>query len=144
MFANPKWFKRRKYLGWGITPATWQGWLYLLGYVAVIGITTLASQWLGLSINHKVAALSVILGFIALDAIHIMRHLGNDERETQHEALSERNAAWAMLVVLGIGIFYQVIQGLIQQTWMLDPFLVAALFIAVIAKSATNKYLSDK
>jgi len=32
---NPKsyWFKRKLY-GWGWTPATWQGWLAILGYVA--------------------------------------------------------------------------------------------------------------
>lgn len=29
MLGNPKWFKRRKYSGWGLTPATWQGWVYL-------------------------------------------------------------------------------------------------------------------
>lgn len=36
---NPQgyWFKRKLY-GWGWIPATWQGWLVLAGYLAVIVI----------------------------------------------------------------------------------------------------------
>ena len=29
MIGKPEWFTRKK-IGWGITPATWQGWLYIL------------------------------------------------------------------------------------------------------------------
>lgn len=29
------WFKRKRY-GWGWTPSTWQGWLIIFGYLAII------------------------------------------------------------------------------------------------------------
>lgn len=29
------WFKRKRY-GWGWTPVTWQGWLVVFGYIALI------------------------------------------------------------------------------------------------------------
>lgn len=34
---NPEhlWFKRKLY-GWGWTPVTWQGWVVVLGYVALV------------------------------------------------------------------------------------------------------------
>jgi hypothetical protein len=34
---NPEgyWFKRKLY-GWGWTPAKWQGWAFLFGYVAIV------------------------------------------------------------------------------------------------------------
>ena len=34
---NPKkfWFKRKLY-GWGWTPVTWQGWLVILGFIAIL------------------------------------------------------------------------------------------------------------
>ncbi|MEI6326574.1 MAG: hypothetical protein WCO78_00460 [Candidatus Roizmanbacteria bacterium] len=31
---NPLWFKAKEY-GWGWTPATWQGWLLLISYIAI-------------------------------------------------------------------------------------------------------------
>ena len=34
---NPEgfWFKRKRY-GWGWTPATWQGWTVVIGYLVVV------------------------------------------------------------------------------------------------------------
>lgn len=36
---NPErlWFKRKLY-GWGWTPATWQGWVIILGFLTVLGV----------------------------------------------------------------------------------------------------------
>ena len=36
MVGKPNWFKRRKYGGWGLTPATWQGWAYIAIFVAIL------------------------------------------------------------------------------------------------------------
>ncbi len=33
--SKPIWFKAKRY-GWGWTPATWQGWLILAAFVAVV------------------------------------------------------------------------------------------------------------
>jgi hypothetical protein len=35
MFGKPEWF-RDKTFGWGLTPITWQGWLYTLAWMGVI------------------------------------------------------------------------------------------------------------
>lgn len=40
---NHYWFKR-KLFGWGWTPATWEGWVVLLGYVILFGGFVLASE----------------------------------------------------------------------------------------------------
>lgn len=39
---NPKgyWFKRKLY-GWGWTPATWQGWLVVLGFVLLVVLNSI-------------------------------------------------------------------------------------------------------
>jgi hypothetical protein len=44
--AGP-WFRKRRSLGWGLSPASWQGWLLTLVYAAVLivaGTTVAASQ----------------------------------------------------------------------------------------------------
>ncbi len=33
--TNTYWFKRRRY-GWGWTPVTWQGWLTIIAFVAIV------------------------------------------------------------------------------------------------------------
>ncbi len=38
--SKPIWFRAKTY-GWGWTPATWQGWLVVLGYVVAIEGSTL-------------------------------------------------------------------------------------------------------
>ena len=35
MFGKPEWF-REKTWGWGLSPIAWQGWLYALGWMAVL------------------------------------------------------------------------------------------------------------
>jgi hypothetical protein len=35
MDKSSYWFKRKRY-GWGFTPATWQGWAVVLGYLVVV------------------------------------------------------------------------------------------------------------
>lgn len=35
MDKSSYWFKRKRY-GWGFTPATWQGWAVVAGYVIVV------------------------------------------------------------------------------------------------------------
>jgi hypothetical protein len=38
--TNPYWFKP-KVFGYGASPTTWEGWLVVVGYCAVVGLVTL-------------------------------------------------------------------------------------------------------
>lgn len=141
MIGNPNWFSRRKYTGWGFTPKTWQGWIYvivMIAPIAAIAATQTTSAW--------AMPFMVIWAIIfAADFIHIMRGLKKDERERIHEAIAERNALWAMLAVLVIALGYQVAVGVsINDPYQIDPFILAALIVAVIAKAVTNMYLDRK
>ncbi|MDP6445771.1 MAG: hypothetical protein QGG36_24340 [Pirellulaceae bacterium] len=37
MFGQPHWF-REKTIGWGVTPITWQGWLYSAAWAGAISL----------------------------------------------------------------------------------------------------------
>jgi len=144
MFANPKWFKRRKYTGWGITPASWQGWLYLLGFLSFILIVYSVLHSFGVKQEYTIVVVAFLMALMVVDAVIIMCRLTKDERQTQHEAIAERNATWAMVIIIGIGVIFQVIVGIINQNFSLDPFLIVALLCGVLAKGITNWFLIDK
>ena len=36
MFGKPHWFIKKK-IGWGLTPVTWQGWVYTAAWALIIG-----------------------------------------------------------------------------------------------------------
>ncbi len=141
MFAKQGWFKRRKYTGWGLTPASWQGWLYILVIIAPL----IAVQEID-SIPGSVR-LWFMLGWaavIAVDLIDTMRKLPTDEREKIHEALAERNALWTILIVLTVGVAYQAAQTAIRGQVLIDPFIIAALLLATATKAISNYYLDHK
>ena len=137
MIGKTHWFKRRKYSGWGVVPATWQGWVYTVVMIApLVGL----SFW---QVNAPVLAV-IIVWFVvfAVDCSIIMVGLPKDERETIHEALSERNALWVMIAVLIIGVGYQTATAVAEgnDAWI-DPVIIIALFAALIAKAVTNYWL---
>jgi hypothetical protein len=35
MFGKPRWFKPKRF-GWGLTPVSWQGWIYVLVWIVVL------------------------------------------------------------------------------------------------------------
>jgi len=75
-----------------------------------------------------------IILFLA-DIFHIMIQLKKDERERLHEAISDRNALWfMMLVLIGWVLFKQ----------DLNPIFFVTLIGAAVVKAATNFYLRDK
>lgn len=47
---KPLWFKRKSY-GWGWTPATWQGWLTLAGFLALMVANTIRLNMARTSVN---------------------------------------------------------------------------------------------
>jgi len=138
MFGNPKWFERRKYGGWGLHPKTWQGWAYILIMVLPYIIFQSLPYWDELTRTY--VTIGWVL-FLSIDMVHIMMNLDKDEREYKIEAISERNAAWAMVLVVTIGLMYQVITSAINKTFYVDWFLVVALFGGMIVKTVSNYYL---
>jgi hypothetical protein len=137
MIGKPSWFSRRKYLGWGVFPSTWQGWAYLAVAVALIS----ASQALPVREQARLTVTIVLAVVLAADLIHIMVAMPRDEREKVHEAIAERNALWVMLAVLVIGVGEQAAASVAHNDFRVDPIILAALVGAVLAKAVTNIYL---
>ena len=92
----------------------------------------------------KLIALMVFGVVFSIDAVHIMIRMKKDERERLHEAIAERNAMWAMITVLCIGIAYQAAQSAVLGAVKVDPVVIIALFAALAVKAATNFYLDRK
>ena len=138
MLGKPEWFERRKFMGWGIKPKTWQGGLYLVALLAPLII--FVSYFKGAEeVKFGVVGLWVV--FVLLDTLDIMRKLNKDEREERHEAIAERNAAWFMVAVLTVGFGYDMIMSTIQGVFAVHPFIVVALFGAVVVKAVSNYWL---
>lgn len=140
MIGNPKWFGRRKYTGWGLTPATWQGW----AYIGVSIVTFIIINHLPIEVVTQRLLVFVWAGILGVDILDMMIRLRKDEREKIHEALAERNAAWIMILALSLGFGYQVITSSLAGKGQYDPVILIALFLGVIAKAATNWYLRNK
>jgi hypothetical protein len=144
MLGNPKWFKRRKYSGWGLAPATWQGWVYLGVLVVIVFLVSLLAISLQTRMLYRVLIVLFAFLLILIDSIDVMIKMDKDERETAHEALAERNAAWVMSLILTGGIIFQLTFSLLRGELYVDPFVIAALFGGVIAKGISNWYYLDK
>jgi hypothetical protein len=140
MIGKYQWFKRRKYTGWGFTPASWQGWVYII--VAVIPIILLTS----LTIVTQARTILIVIWaiVIGIDFIDIMIHLPKDERDRMHEAISERNALWVILIVLTIGVGYQASVGIVKGTVGVDPVIIIAIVAGLFAKIISNIYFDKK
>jgi len=134
MIAKSTWFRMRKYGGWGLTPATWQGWLYLL----IIILPVFLIKNLNLAVSTKNLIMFGWVGFFSLDFISILLTLKKDEREKIHEAIAERNAMWFIITALVADLAYQSITGIV------DPVILITLLGAMIIKSATHLYLRNK
>lgn len=138
MLGKPQWFKRRKYAGWGFWPRCWQGWVYLM----VIALPLFVIQAVPFrSDEARLIALFVWGMVIFFDSVHIMMKMPKDERERTHEAIAERNALWAIILVLCVGVAYQAAVGLVRGQVTLDPVIFIALFAGILAKAATNIHL---
>jgi len=136
MIGKPEWFRRRKYTGWGITPANWKGWAYIGGIILVAIII----QFL-LPLSQKIKTITTYAWvlLVVLDVIHIMANLKNDEREARIEAIAERNVAWVMITVLAICILYESVRtALIGGTPVVDLLLFVVLGAALLTKIISN------
>ncbi len=141
MLGRPEWFKRRKYGGWGITPATWQGWVYVAVIIIPFAVFQSLPFW---QENVRIGVTIGWLVFLFLDVTHIIIALKRDEREHKIEAMAERNAAWVMVLIIVLGVLYQTFTSALSQSLKVDWFLVAALFCGMIVKSVSNIVLERK
>ena len=141
MFGKPEWFARRKYGGWGLTPKTREGWLYIGAIILPLAIFQALPFW---SANERMLVTTGWVAFVAFDVLDIMFRMKKDERETLHEAIAERNAAWVMVVALALGILYQAVSGALSGALYIDPVLIVVLFAGLAAKAITNFKLSKE
>ena len=140
MIGKPQWFKVRKYGGWGLTPATKEGWLYIAAFIGLVLIV----QNLPLTQSLKTAITTILGVILVLDVIDVMFHLKKDERETLHEAISERNASWAMVTAMVFIFGYKAITTAMNGGESIDMIILIPIFAGTIAKAATNLYLRNK
>jgi hypothetical protein len=141
MIGKPEWFKRRKYGGWGLFPATWHGW----AYVAIFVVAMFATQNIPTSDAVRFTALAIIGAVLILDTIDIMAKIKKDERDILHEAIAERNAMWTIIFVLAGGVAYRVGESIVQSGEpSIDPIILIAIFAALAVKAITNYYLDKK
>lgn len=138
MIGNSKWFSPRKYTGWGLTPSTWQGWVYIFGFILPVAIINSSP----IDQNIKNIFTIVWTGLLLADVAHIMTQIKKDERERIHEAISDRNALWFMLTILAVGIVYQA--ATTAENMTVDPIILIALLGATMVKAITHLYLRDK
>jgi hypothetical protein len=135
MFAKKEWFQRRKYGGWGVSPKTWQGWIY----IAIMIIPFIVFQ----SLPYWTTELRmyVTIGwviFLLLDIMPVMITVYRDEREFKIESMAERNAAWFMMSVLVLGVLYEVITSALRQQLSVNVFMVIAVFGGALVKTISN------
>jgi hypothetical protein len=141
MWTKAEWFQKRKYGGWGITPRTWQGWVYVGIFVGVLSAVQ-ALPFLSQLVKSILTGILVAL-FVA-DALRIMASLKKDELEERNEATAERNASWAMVSVLAAGIIYQVVTNNLKSALAVDPFLIGALVAGFAVKGISYFILEKK
>lgn len=141
MIGKAEWFQRRKYGGWGISPKTWQGWVYVAAVILPFALFQALPYWDNAT---RLSVTGIWIAFLLVDVTHIMVTLKRDEREYKIEAIAERNASWFMAIVLVAGIVYQIIISALQQSFDVNWFMVAALFGGAIIKTVSNITLEKR
>ena len=82
--------------------------------------------------------------FVFIDMFDVMWKVQRDEREYIHEAIAERNAAWAMMPILVVGMFIELIlEAPLEENPGLTPSLPSTI-AGVVAKSVTNYRLEKE
>lgn len=141
MLAKAVWFQKRKYTGWGVNPKTWQGWVYIAGFIFVL---TLMQSAPFLSSFVKNVFSVVLVVFLLIDTLQVMAAFDKDELEERNEAIAERNASWAMVVTLTIGIIYPIISKGAENSSEINPFLIAALVVGFMVKAVSYFIIEKK
>ncbi len=91
MLGKKDWF-RRKDMGWGIEPLTWQGWVYIAIAVGVmVLIQTVPDTWFVNPRARNIATIAWVALFLA-DVLHIWFAVG-DGRIHRNQTKRPRNQA---------------------------------------------------
>ncbi len=143
MIGRTEWFTYRV-AGWGVTPRTWQGWVYVLGAIGLfVGLGSLP-----LPEHTKNIMLGTLGGVFFLDLIIIWSQLGkvHDERDRQHQIIIERNCSLAAVLGLVGAMFYQTYQHAAStgQGLPFDPLLLVVAGIMVLTKLISTLYYRRK
>lgn len=141
MLAKANWFQKRKYTGWGINPKTWQGWVYIAGFICLVAIIQ-SLPFFSTIIKNIFSGILIV--FFLVDTLKVMATLDKDELEARNEAIAERNAAWAMVLIITIGIVYPIISQGDKGMSEINPFLLATLVIGFIVKATSYFFLEKK
>ncbi len=141
MIGQAEWFERRKYTGWGLSPKNWKGWVYIIVIIIPLVVFQALPLW---TTKTRILVTGAWALFLFVDVIDMMIHIKKDEREKMHEALAERNATWSIVVILSIGLAYQVIRSALYQKILVDWWIVAAILIGTLVKSISNYRLEKK
>jgi len=142
IIAKSKWFKRRKYLGWGVDVKTKEGWIYIGAFITLlIGLPQL-SPIIGEDISMGLFWTTLVIFLI--DIFSVMWKLKLDERESKHEMIAERNSAWAMMIALIIILIGEPLYKYsMNLPYEFNFLILAVLLIGAITKTITN-YKLDK
>lgn len=140
MIAKAAWFNRRKYMGWGLTPRTWQGVLYIIIIAAAIAFI----QSINFDETLKIILTGVWVVFVLIDILQVMASIKLDEREQKIEAIAERNASWTMVAATALVILYIATLGKELKGIDLLPILVFPIAAGVIAKGLSNFILNRR
>lgn len=139
MIARQEWFTRRKYTGWGLSPKTWQGWVYVLGFVAIV----MGIQAVALEDIWKTRITLVLVVWLLIDVFTAMASIKLDERERENEAIAERNASWTMVSTIAVMIIGTIMLGQRMSVEYFTMFMAMPLITGVVAKGLTH-YLLNK
>lgn len=140
MLAKAQWFQKRKYTGWGVNPKTWQGWVYIVSFVLIL----IALQSSPLSLMMKNVFSVILFIFLLIDTLQMMVEFKSDELEEKNEAIAERNASWAMVLTLTIGVIYPIIASGAKDISEINPFLLATLLVGFLVKALSHFILEKK
>lgn len=140
MIAQASWFNRRKYTGWGLTPKTWEGWVYMGVLIAVL----LLIQSLPLEVNWKIGATIGVVLLVLVDVLQAMAAIKLDEREQKIETLAERNASWTMVTASAMGIIYIATLGQEMVGRELIPIILSPVMLGMVMKGLTYLVLEKK
>lgn len=146
MIGQPEWFKYRTF-GWGLSPKTWQGWVYLGVFALLLGFVTAVT----FNSAIKLWVYAILLGVLMLDVIHIMTKMDKvmDERENYHQLIIERNCSFAAIVALSGVAIYQAYQNraLLESGAIKLPFdysILIVLGVMLFTKIASTAYVKTK
>ena len=135
MIARKEWFERRKYGGWGVEPKNWKGWVYLGAILLPFAAFHSFPFWTD---QTRIIVSLVWVAFLFIDLIPVMINLKRDEREHRIEAISERNAAWFMSLVLVIGVLYELLTSALNESISVNIFMAVALLGGAAVKTISN------